>query len=125
LAVILAILLEPSMLVPSSNAYVFPLTVARVQGHGDVNADGGRALQLRLDEQSHLGVVTQFTDGGWLAVAKLRGTWKTCTAMCSTPMPTPIQAEAHAVAALANENDLGYALANQLRNALARSSSQM
>ena len=120
LLVILAVPLELSMLEPSSNSYVFPLAVARAQGHGDIGTDGGRELQLRLDEQSHLGVVAHFTDGGWLAVANLRSITKTCTAMCATPMPTSIQAEAHALAALANENGLGYALANQLRLALAR-----
>lgn len=106
---------------PSSNAYVFPLTVARIQGHGDEDADGGRALRLRLDERSQLRVVSRSTAGGWLAVANLRGTWKSCSATCATPMPTPIQAEAHAVATLANEHNLGYSLANQLRHALARS----
>lgn len=108
------------MLEPSSNAYVFPLTVARARGHGDMVSDGGRKLQLRLDDQSQLGVFAHAIEGGWLAVASLRSIAKTCTAMCATPMPTPIQAEAHALAALANENNLGYALANQLRHALAR-----
>jgi hypothetical protein len=108
------------MLETSSNSYVFPLTVARARGHGDIGSDGGRELQLRLNEQSHLDVVARFTGGGWLAEASLRSIARTCTAICATPMPTPIQAEAHALAALANENHLGYALANQLRRALAR-----
>jgi hypothetical protein len=106
---------------PSSNAYVFPLTVARAQGYGDIGSDGGRELQIRLDEQSQLGVIARFKDGGWLAVASLRGIAKSCTAKCATPMPTPVQAEAQALAVLASENNLGYALANQLRHALARS----
>ena len=88
------------MMAPSSNAYVFSLTVARAQGHGDV--------------------VAHPAPGGWLAAASLRGSDRSCTAECSTPMPTAVQAEAQALATLAIENGLGYALAHQLRHALTR-----
>ena len=108
------------MLAPSSNAYVFPLTVARAQGHGDVVANGGRELYLRLGEESQLDVVAHPAAGGWLAAASLRDPGRSCSAECATPMATAVQAEAQALAALAIENDLGYGLAHQLRHALTR-----
>ena len=108
------------MMAPSSNAYVFSLTVARAQGHGDVVANGGRELYLRLSEESQLDVVAHPAAGGWLAAASLRRSGKSCCAECAKPMPTAVQAEAQALAALAIENDLGYGLAHQLRHALTR-----
>jgi len=101
----------------SLNAYVLPLAVARLQGHGRTGADGDRELQLRLDEQSELHVRARRAEGGWVASATLRQPGETCGGECSQPTTTAIQAEAVALSVIAARSRHGASLAYRLRRA--------
>ena len=103
----------------SLNAYVIPLAVARLQGHGRTGADGDRELQLRLDEQSELHVRARRAKNGWVASATLRQPGETCGGECSQPTTTAIQAEAIALSVIAARSRHGASLAYRLRLALA------
>lgn len=102
------------------NAYVLPLAVARLHGHGSVTSHDSRQLHLRLGDDSELDVSAQRTDRGWVATAALRRGGKSLCAQYFIPTATSIQAEALAVAALANLQALGSSFAIDIRIAAER-----
>jgi hypothetical protein len=101
----------------SLNAYVLPLAVARLQGHGRTQADGNRELQLQLDGDSELHVSARRDRGGWVASATLRQPGEICAGECSQPTTTAIQAEAVALSKVAERSRHGASLAYRLRRA--------
>lgn len=105
---------------PPLNAYVLPLAVARLRGHGVVSPPGARRLHLRLDDDSELDVVSQRKDDGWLATATLCRGGKSVYGQSCVPTTTSIQAEALAVAALADLQALGSSLTISIRVAAER-----
>lgn len=104
------------------NPYLLPLAVARIRGYGSVTSQGARELHLSLGEDSDLDVRSHRCDGGWLATATLCRKGESVCAQSSVPTTTSIQAEAIAVAALADLQALGSSLATDIRVAVARPS---
>jgi hypothetical protein len=103
---------------PSLNAYVLPLAVARLHGHGRDAPDGQRVLHLVLDAGLELQVRARRCDGGWLASAALCHGTVLHEGTCPQPTVTPIQAEAVALVSLAQHSGLGCSLAHRMRKSL-------
>lgn len=103
---------------PPLNAYVLPLAVGWLRGHGSVTAQGCRILHFALDEHSELDVLAERTDKGWVATATLRRAGKIACVQSSGRTITSIQAEALAVAALAESQPLGSSLAINIESLL-------